>query len=226
MALRYSPPARVELFTRGLQALGYQVRDGIGVGDLFVSWNRIGTADQVAHDCERQRVPVIVAENSSCGGMMPAHIHVTRTRHNTAGVYPVGGPERWDRLQVPLLPWRATGGETVVLAQRGIGSHPTAQPRGWQHLQAGRVRPHPGRHGAAIPLADDLARASRVITWGSAAAIQALAWGIPVQSGMPHWIGEQDNTDGGRLAMLRRMAWAQWSKEEICSGEAFRWLLQ
>ena len=50
-------------------------------------------------------------------------------------------------------------------------------------------------------------------------------WGIPALSEMPHWIGEQDNTEAGRLAMFRRLAWAQWTHEEIADGEAFARLL-
>ncbi len=43
---------------------------------------------------------------------------------------------------------------------------------------------------------------------------------------MPHWIGEQDNTDAGRLAMFRRLAWAQFRMAEIESGEAFARMLK
>jgi hypothetical protein len=71
-----------------------------------------------------------------------------------------------------------------------------------------------------------LAKASKVVTWGSGAAIKALMMGIRVESHMPNWIGEQDNTDEGRLAMFRRLAWANWRLSEIESGQAFRWLLQ
>jgi hypothetical protein len=42
---------------------------------------------------------------------------------------------------------------------------------------------------------------------------------------MPGWIAEQDNTDAGRLAMLRTLAWAQWRLSEIESGEAFERLI-
>lgn len=77
-----------------------------------------------------------------------------------------------------------------------------------------------------MPLEDDLAKASKVVTWGSGAAIKALMVGIRVESHMPNWIGEQDNTDEGRLAMFRRLAWANWRLSEIESGQAFRWLLQ
>ena len=50
-------------------------------------------------------------------------------------------------------------------------------------------------------------------------------WGIPVESHMPNWIGAQDNTEAGRLAMFRRLAWAQWQLSEIATGEPFRRLL-
>ena len=77
----------------------------------------------------------------------------------------------------------------------------------------------------AKPLQDDLARAGRVVTWGSGAAIQALMMGIPVISEMRGWVGQQDNTDDGRLAMFRRLAWAQATLDEIADGSALERLL-
>jgi hypothetical protein len=59
-----------------------------------------------------------------------------------------------------------------------------------------------------VPLEIDLANASKVVTWGSGAAVKALIWGIRVESHMSKWAGEQDNTDAGRMAMFRRLAWA------------------
>ncbi len=55
--------------------------------------------------------------------------------------------------------------------------------------------------------------------------MKALLWGIPVESHYPRWIGKQDNTDAGRLAMFERLAWAQWTHEEIAEGLPFRRLL-
>ena len=148
---------------------------------------------------------------------------LARNFHNTAGMFPVGGPERWDSLGVDLEPWR-TEGETVILPQRGIGPAQVAMPRGWPYGIKGRIRQHPGQRQAK-DLKEDLAKAGKVITWGSGAAIKALMWGIPVDSHMPKWIGVQDNTDAGRLDMFRRLAWAQWSMDEIASGEPFERLL-
>ncbi len=64
-----------------------------------------------------------------------------------------------------------------------------------------------------------------MITWGSGSAIKALMWGIKVESHMPSWIAEQDNTDHGRLKMFRELAWANWTLKEITRGDSFKWLL-
>lgn len=228
--LRYSTGDRVDAFRSGLERAGFSVEVGLCStpkhGDVLVTWNRIGQADIIAN----RYTHVLVAENASWGNgfLGDSWLTMARDRHNTAGMFPVGGDERWDSLGVELAPWR-TSGETVILPQRGIGSPPTVMPAGWERSAlrryGGRVRKHPGK-SPAKPLVEDLARCGRAVTWGSGAAVQALMMGIPVTSEMPNWIAEQDNTDDGRLAMFRRLAWAQWRMAEIESGEAFAWLLR
>lgn len=232
--LRNTLPARVEAFKAGLARLGYTPTSGStqspGKNDIFVTWNRIAGGDSTAKIFEDRGQAVIVAENGSWGRDFANDSWYTLalSRHNTSACYRYGGPERWDGLNVALDPWR-TAGETVILAQRGIGSPPTAMPRMWGanalKRYGGRIRTHPGKREEANPLAADLASCGRAVTWGSGAAVKALMWGVPVASEMPSWIGEQDNTDAGRLEMLRKMAWAQWRLSEIKSGEAFAWLL-
>jgi hypothetical protein len=216
--LRYTVPERRAAFEKGLKR--------IGDPEVFVTWNRIGGADQVAKQYEARGLLVIVAENAAWGNDFAGRqwYSLARGMHNTAGRFPVGGSERFDSLGVDLAPWRI-GGERVVLPQRGIGPAGVAMPRDWPTQQSGRVRSHPGTK-PCIPLEQDLARAGEVVTWGSGAAIKALMWGIRVESHMPAWIGEQDNTDAGRLAMFRRLAWAQWTLEEIESGEPFERLIR
>ncbi|MDP2141283.1 MAG: hypothetical protein Q8L20_10775 [Gammaproteobacteria bacterium] len=227
--LRYTVPARRAAFVAGLASLGFLAVDGIPRkpegSDIFVTWNRIGDADAAARRFESAGNAVVVAENASWGNEFAGESWYTiaRSHHNTAGNFPVGDSERWDSLAIDLLPWR-TQGETVILLQRGIGSAPVAMPRTWGSGIPGRTRQHPGIR-AAISLEADLARAGKVITWGSGAAIKALMWGIPVESHMPNWIAEQDNTDNGRLEMFRRLAWAQWRLSEITDGIPFRRLL-
>jgi hypothetical protein len=215
----------VRVFEAGLKRLGYVVNHGLAGGDLLVTWNRVGVANEAAKRYRR----VLVAENAAWGnGFQNGRwLTLAMDRHNTAGMFPVGGHERWDSLGAELSSWR-TVGETVILPQRGIGSPPTVMPAGWERSAikryGGRVRKHPGRN-LSKPLADDLARCGRVVTWGSGAAVQALMMGVPVISEMPGWIAEQDNTDIGRLEMFRRLAWAQWRYSEIESGEALESLL-
>lgn len=229
--LRHAESERAAAFTAGLERIGYKVVGGAPLqpapGDILVTWNRMGPGETAAQVFESQGCPVIVAENASWGNLFAGEQWLTlaRNHHNTAGRFPVGGPERWDALGVELAPWRPPGGETVILAQRGLGSPPTAMPRHWPSTVQGRLRSHPGPREPRVPLAEDLAAASRVVTWGSSAAVLALTWGISVESHMPDWIAAQDNTDAGRLKMLRALAWAQWRAEEIASGEVFERLL-
>lgn len=228
--LRHTLPDRLEIFRRGLERCGYEVSHGITFdpldGDVMVTWNRIGPGHRAAEVFESRKLKVLVTENAAWGNDFAGHTwySIARRWHNMAGCFPLGGASRWDGLGVDLAEWR-TSGETVVLPQRGIGAPPVAMPAGWAQQQKGRIRPHPGRYQSPVPLEQDLAKAGKVVTWGSGAAIKALMWGIPVESHMPKWIGEQDNTDAGRLAMFRRLAWAQWRWEEISSGEAFSRLL-
>jgi hypothetical protein len=228
--LRHADSDRARAFAKGLERMGYSVVHGITAspadGDLMCTWSRIGHADYAARMFDERGLPVLVVENSIwgngfCGGRW---LTMARSYHNTAGMFPVGGPDRWDALGVDLEPWR-TEGETVILPSRGIGPAQVAMPRGWPYGIKGRVRLHPGQKQAK-DLREDLAKAGKVITWGSGAAVMALMWGIPVESHMPKWIAKQDNTDAGRIEMFRRLAWAQWTLQEIETGEAFEWLLQ
>ncbi len=237
LGLRNELHYRRQAFADGLQSLGYTVKDGVtlspGLADILCVWNRYHVKDQAAKTFEQAGRPVLVAENGYLGNEFAGSrwYAISRNHHNGAGTWPQGGPERWDALNVPLAAWRPAGGEIVVLPQRGIGPKGVAMPGDWlartDARLAGkryRVRRHPGTR-ESISLEDDLRNASEVITWGSGAALKALTWGIKVQSDFPKWIGRQDNTDAGRLAMLRRMAWAMWRLDEIADGTAFRNLL-
>lgn len=241
--LRYNVPERTEAFTRGLERLGYSVVniDGVAASarpktqaDILVTWNRHVDGGIAADRFESQGNRVLVAENATWGnGFQGEHWYtVARRYHNLSGCFFVGGNERWDALDVQLQPFRLPSGypETVVLASRGIGPARTRQPAGWlvdakRMAHPARVRPHPGKGEHVMALEHDLSKAWCVLTWGSGAAVLALMWGCSVLSGLPGWIGEQDNTEEGRLAMFRRLAWAQWRLKEIRNGECFARLL-
>lgn len=176
--------------------------------------------------------------------------------HNGVGRWPVGGPERlehqmatgWKPPAIPfgatLLPWRGQGGHILILPQRGIGAGGVAMPYTWPRKvqerlrritdRPIRIRQHPGDTKVEPWGAFDGAWAA--VTWGSGAAIKAIVAGLPVFHELPGWIGAGASTFGlgpieqpwmgDRLPMLQRLAWAQWSAEEIQSGEALEWLLK
>lgn len=231
--LRYTVPERLRAFVSGIERHGYKAEIGFpdrsGPKHLFITWNRINMGNVTAQRFQDQGLPVIVAENAAWGNDFAGRrwYSLARNYHNTSGCVPYNGPERWDSMGIYMAPFRESG-ETVILPQRGIGSAPTRMPTGWpsaaQRKYGGRIRPHPGKR-EGLCLVDELAHAGKVVTWGSGAAIKALMMGIPVVSEMPNWIGCQDNTEVGRIEMLRRLAWAQWELQEIESGEAFAHLL-
>lgn len=231
--LRHTVPERTRAFQQGLRRMGYVVESGTTgrprPKDILVTWNRIGAGRIAAESFESRGNTVLVAENATWGnGFLGRQWYtIARNWHNTSGRFPAADGFRWDRLGVGLPEFR-TEGETVILPQRGIGQPPVSMPLDWPQrahkVHGGRIRAHPGQ-GQATLLEADLSRCGKVVTWGSGAAIKALMLGIPVVSEMPNWIGEQDNTELGRLEMFRRLAWAQWELGEIASGEPFARLI-
>lgn len=249
ISVRNAVHYRRDAFAAGMKRLGYEPRFTLPLGpltahDALLVWNRYGPVDRVAKVFEQRGLPVIVAENGYLGNELPARpgerfYALALNHHNGAGRWPVGGPERWDSLGIELRPWRTEGSEVVVLPQRGIGPPGVAMPLNWLRTgqKLGRVRRHPGQK-ETIALEADLKRARAVVTWGSGAALKALAWGIPAFHGMPRWIGSQAarriefmdqgpvRDDARRLDMFRALSWAQASLDEIASGDALARLLE
>lgn len=199
------PAFRIDAFTSGLQANGYTItsrpvppknRD-----DVLVIWNRHMSKDSLARKYEAVGGRVIVAENGYLGREWRGSVWYALSlgQHNGAGQWPDGGGDRWDSFGVELQPWRDGGTDIVILAQRGIGHPKVREPNGWSQRVRGelssrtrrkvRLRAHPGERKPPVSLEDDLATAWAVVTWGSAAALRALAWGIPAFHGFPAWIG-------------------------------------
>ena len=243
--IREQPHYRADAFKGGLKRVGATFTDE-RTCDVLVIWNRYGHYNNLADQVEKRGGIVLVAENGYlgndfCGDRWYA---ISRTQHNGAGWWPDGGPERWDGLNVILAPFRSEGDDIVVLPQRGIGPQGVAMPGQWAREAVARlvkttrrrvrVREHPGQK-ESIPLEHDLSTAYAVATWGSGAAIKALAMGIPVYADFPKWIGapaatpigkELNRSEQDRLDMFRRLIWAQWRLSEIETGAAFARLLQ
>lgn len=237
---------RKDMFAEGLRTVGYKAVASIPdprPGDLLVIWNRTGESHSRARQFEAAKAKVLVVENGYLGKEWRGEqwFAISHNHHNGAGTWPQGGPERWDSWGIELAPWRTKGKECVILAQRGIGEQHLRAPDGWLNLATsttrGRIRRHPGTT-KGVSLEDDLKHASSVATWASGAAIKALMMGVPVFFDMPKWVGAGAARrlaefkkgplcdDEARLAMFRRLAWAQWSASEIESGFAFKELLK
>lgn len=240
--LHESLAARRTGFERGLARAGFDPVAALpqpGPGDLLIIWNRYGRYHRLAVQVEKAGGRVLVCENGYLGKRwLGRHwIAMSLGHHAGAGHWHHGGPQRWDALGVEIAPWREGGHEVVILAQRGIGEAGIAAPTGWAQAVrrriGGRIRHHPGRADPG-DLLEDLRDAACVVTWHSGAALKALLAGIPVWYAFDRWIGAPAcgrlaafgpvPVRGDRLEMFRRLAWAQWSFDEIESGEAFLWL--
>lgn len=179
---------------------------------------------------------------------------LARHAHNGRGQWHVGGPERWDALGVAVKPWRAEGDHILVCANRSFGMRGAIMAPDWALDVAGRlkrvtrrpirIRQHPGNFDAKVPLARDLENAHACVIWSSSCGVHALVAGVPVICEAPWWICKTA-TYGNPAAVddlvldkhwqialgmqrdlaLHRLAWAQWTVEEIASGEPFRYLL-
>lgn len=224
-------------------------------GDLVLSWNRYQPNHDICTRVEAAGGIALICENGYLGpnGVSPHSMNprqwfaLARHAHNDSSVVPMGEPERFDALGVRLAPWRATGDHILLCPGRPFGMPGRIQPADWaqnvrQRLEKItkrpiRVRPHPGNSKPAKPLADDLAGAHCVVIWSSSAGVHALVAGISVICEAPNWICKTAAgnelihvehpwmDDDARLAALQRMAWGQFSIDEIATGEPFRRLL-
>jgi hypothetical protein len=245
LLLADGPNYRKADFQAGLLACGYGLVDQIREprpGDILVTWNRSNWRNNEARRFEAAGARVVVAENGYLGKNWMGHkwFALALGHHSGAGWWPDGGPQRWDSWGAEIAPWSSGGREVMFLEQRGIGEPGIASPRGWEQSLlkrlGGRLRNHPGGAQPAVSLADDLREARCVVTWNSSGALLALLMGVPVFYGFAQWIGRQaarhvSEFDAGpslgdRLAMFRRLAWAQWTAEEIRLGAAFDRLLE
>jgi len=252
--IREAPHYRSEAFRAGLARAGYDVRAGepsnFGPGDVLTVWNRYGHFDQYARQFEARGARVIVAENGYLGADTDGRQRYALAlgQHNGGGIWPRDDGSRWRALNIGIKPWRKDGAHVLVCAQRGIGPDRYAQPQIWpqdveRRLKAltarpVRVRLHPGnwqKEPPRIPLTEDLRGCWCVVTWASGAGIHALLVGIPVIYEGPWWILAgaasrdiavvDDPPLPARESAFERLACAQWTVEEIESGEPFRRLL-
>ena len=249
--IRTVPVFRFAAFSDGLARVGYQIvprpLERPAPGDVLVIWNRRASDQRDAKRYEAAGASVIVAENAYLGPPRPKHFALALSHHNGAGAWRIGPEGRWGGYGIELQPWRQDGDHILVLPQRGIGEGGVAMPPGWTGAALAslasrtkrpvRLRRHPGKE--SVEPYDDLRGAWAAVTWGSGAGIKALAAGVPVFHSLDAWIGAKaalrfesadlerpKMDDEARRAIFERLAWAQWSLDEVQSGEAFAWLMR
>lgn len=224
--------------------------------DLLVMWNRYDVGHQIASRVEKCGGTVLVAENGYLGfggsspkfdmvaGRSDSTFALARGGHNGQGWTP-DGTGRFEQLGVDVKPWRPSGRHVLVCANRSFGIPGRMMPMTWPSDVAAQLRSiqkrpvvlrnHPGNDAPKRPLAQDLANAWAVVVWSSSAGAHALAAGIPVLCAAPFWIlkaasGRLDEVDAPprpeRGPHFERLAWAQWTLEEIASGRPYRLLLE
>ena len=215
--------------------------------DLIVVWSRNRRWDPLCRAFEMAGGRALVCEEGQikAGRRGDKVFTLCLDDHNGAGDWPVGGPERWAAFGIDLSPWAEIGTRVVVREQRGIGSKRMASPPDWhlkvaKHLHAvgyeAEIRRHPKimkRLGAKqVPLEKQIASARALVTWGSSDAVGAVIAGCPTVVCAPatflsgcvgrHLDDLKDPPFGDRLPALERLAWCQWTLDEIRSGEPFR----
>lgn len=252
--IREQPHYRREAFVAGLCAAGYAVASGnpnaIAAEDVVVIWNRYGSAEVVAQRAEAAGARVIVAENGYLGSDAAGRqfYALALGAHNGGGKWPADDGARWRALGIELAPWQEAGGHVLVCPNRPFGQRGFEMPQDWaeravQRLRTRttrevRLRAHPGNwqtEPPKVPLAADLEGAHAMVIWASSAGVHALLAGVPVIYEAPWWILARSagrdwrEVDApprlDRLKGFQRLACAQWTVEEIASGEPFRQLL-
>lgn len=252
--IKETPNYRADAFVAGLKACGFHVRHRElpgrappGPGDVLVIWNRYSDREQTADAWEKAGGTVLVAENGYVGrdAQGRQYYAIARHGHNGSGEWFPRGPERWAALGIEEKRWRMSGDHILVAPNRYFGPRGFVMPQEWDKrtVQALRrytkrpirVRQHPGTSKPERPLEEDLANCWAVVIWASSVGVHALLAGIPVICCAPWWILKSaapariEDVDltvvGERRPALERLAWAQWTVEEIARGDPFHHLL-
>lgn len=209
--------------------------------DFLVNWSPWNGSRRQAiqkHFADHRK-PVIVMEN----GWLPL-IHGKRYYQaalngwNGTGQFVACGAGRWESWEVGLKPWKRATDRPVVLVigQRGHPSDDRTAALDW-HLRLPILDVPPERvirrpRETTRPLFQDMEAATEAHVWTSNAAAECIIHGVPVIQHGPNLMVSALATRPGqalyrgeRTREFRRLAWAQWSAEEIATGEPFRGLL-
>jgi hypothetical protein len=161
------------------------------------------------------------------------------------------GPDRWDRYFAGFMqPWKDGGDYALLMGQvRGDASLAGIDIEAWYGEAAQRLgdlgwtvmfRPHPndptvapdGAYALVGSLEGALASAAFVVTWNSTSGVDAVLAGVPtvaMDRGSMAWDVAAHSIEDvpfrpARLVWSARLAWTQWSDDELASGETWEHL--
>lgn len=252
--IRETPHYRRNSFISGLSRLGYTVVPLTPVhachpDDVVVVWNKTARSTQAIQMARQGGAAVIVAENGYHGRDENSvqRYALALDGHNGSGRWFAPDRSRLDALGVHFTPFRIPKNRRVLIAQqRGIGSPVMRSPHDFDTRTAAaleragyetRIRRHPGTEAPEIALLDDLADCAALVVWSSNCATAALIAGVPTYYTAPAIITQgaarpleellvDDFREFGVVTKpFSEMAWAQWTVDEIDTGEPFRLLL-
>lgn len=146
------------------------------------------------------------------------HFRVAKNRLQHDGKGKSDG-KRFAALGLTVKPWRGGGDYALVCPQSDEFMATVAGDPDWlARTTAGlRIPFVVRRKGNRTPFAEDLSRARCVVTWSSAAAVQALIEGVPAvcaEECAAHRVGN-------RQAWANVLADNQWTLEEMSKGHAW-----
>lgn len=233
---------KADILKEGAQAAGYKTtrhNPSPSPHDILIAWNRKPANESRIKFYENAGAKVLIAENGYIGRDDSGNklIALAHNHHLGLGRWFVGDEPRYKKQNFKIEPWRANGEHILILAQRGIGNSKKyewylklSERIGQKTSRPIRLRAHPGKNPS--PIYPALAHAHAVVTWSSAAALVAIAHGVPAFYLLNNWIGAGmakygiDDLEnpylGDREGTFHRIGWAQWTRDEIRSGEAIR----
>lgn len=235
----------IEQITAGARRLGpvtTELPDRFGPDDVVIMWSpfRASWRAPIFAAAKAAGSRVVVMER---GWLSPIagvpYFQVALDGWNGDGRFPEGGGERWRSWAVPLRDWRRDGDAVLVIGnnRRHDTRDPRRTPMGWaESVTFDSPRPVLRRltRNKRVTLDSQLSTAWCTVVWTSTVAIKSILAGVPAFYSGPTIIGAELACRGidvehpampDREPVLERLAWGQWSADEIAAGEPFARLL-
>jgi len=220
---------------------------------VLITWNCYHVQKRIGQRLRDKGGQHIVMENGYL--KRGEYFAISKDNHMGLGWTPQGDNSRWKALNIELKPWKKDGNYVLICGQRGGKYSELAMPSDWpdtviselrQHTDRQLIyRPHPGRQllpktkiaisPSERPIEEFLGEAYAVVVYVSNSATMGLIHGVPAFYCGPSTIAKELCLEGiskinnpiypNREPVFEKIAWAQWSRDEIEKGIPWRYLL-